>query len=133
MAALNKEALKPCWKRCFCCNRHYRIWPVGHLHEMLIASGVAAELEFFAVPFYPGTRELAAQGLIPGGAYRNLDYLKGDINCSDREALLLLADPQTSGGLLLAVSPERQQILLDALQDRAVMGCRIEIVEKSAI
>lgn len=91
---------------------------LGHLGEMLKASGVAAQLAFDRVPLLSGARELAGRGIVPGGTSRNLEGIEGvrwDDSLIESDQLLL-ADAQTSGGLLLAVPPERHAALLDLLQ-----------------
>ncbi len=90
---------------------------LGHLGELLGASHVAAEISFEAVPFLAGARELAGAGVAPGGTRRNLATAErftdfGELADPDR---LLLADAQTSGGLLMAVPEERTQELVAAL------------------
>jgi selenide, water dikinase len=108
---------------------------IGHLNELLISSNLSAGVDSAQVPFYPGTLELAAQGLIPAGAYRNLDYFRNSISWAGEEAkeeelLIALADPQTSGGLLITVSPERLAALLDLLERNNVPGRRIGAIEQ---
>ncbi len=111
---------------------------LGHLHELLAASGRAAEIDSGAVSFYPGAAALAAQGFIPGGAYRNLEYYREAVNWAGRpgdkeDRLIMLADPQTSGGLLLAVPPGRAAAALEMLASRNITGYLIgEIVEGPA-
>ncbi len=78
---------------------------LGHLHRMLEASGVAAELDAEAIPLMdPRILELARQDVVPGGTKRNLAYVRahtafGDLPEPER---MILADAQTSGGLLIA-------------------------------
>lgn len=103
---------------------------LGHLHEMLIASGVGAKIYHTAVPLYPGTEEMAAGGLIPGGAYRNLNYFQESVHWVEgeqnkEEHLLIFFDPQTSGGLLIAVPPQRAAALSAALEKRNLRGAHI--------
>jgi selenide,water dikinase len=76
---------------------------LGHLLKLCRASGVDAELDAAAVPYVDGARESLAAGFIPGGSRRNLEWVRPyvDAAVSDDE-LLLLADAQTSGGLLVA-------------------------------
>lgn len=77
---------------------------VGHAVEMAEASGVTLELVAAAVPFLPGARETAAQGLIPAGAHRNREYaLRRASLAGGKLAELLYCGPETSGGLLMAV------------------------------
>ena len=103
---------------------------LGHLHQMLAASGAAAELDAAAVPLLAGARELVGRGAVPGGTTRNRDAMRDYVSFGsgvDEVAQVLLADAQTSGGLLIAVAPERLAALLDALARegtpaRAVIG-----------
>lgn len=108
---------------------------LGHLYEMLSASGVGGLVYLKDVPVLEQVRALAEIGLIPGGAYRNLEYLKEwlrwdeDIDETDR---LILADPQTSGGLLMAVSRKRADEAVSAMRAEGVTGVKIgEIIESS--
>jgi selenide,water dikinase len=98
---------------------------LGHLAEMCLASSVGAELELSAIPFLPTARDLAGMGLLPGGAHRNRDYLSGRVRFTGRveeaEADLLF-DPQTSGGLLIAVAGKKAEQLLAKLKNRGVEG-----------
>lgn len=77
---------------------------LGHLHKLARASGVTARLEAAAVPYLEGAREAAAAGYVSGGTRRNLDWVRPHADASrvDGDELLLLADAQTSGGLLVA-------------------------------
>lgn len=76
---------------------------LGHLYKMARASGVSAVLEASAVPLLAGAREAAAAGHIPGGSRRNLAWVRPHLESDlDELELLLLADAQTSGGLLVA-------------------------------
>ena len=77
---------------------------LGHLHKMARASGVTAVIDVAAVPFLAGARESATAGYIPGGSRRNLEWVTPYLDASgyDETTALLLADAQTSGGLLLA-------------------------------
>ncbi len=90
---------------------------LGHLGNILAASGVGATLQLSSVPILAGARELALRGVAPGGTKRNLsaaavDWADG-IADVDR---LLLADAQTSGGLLIAIPEARVEALLAALR-----------------
>jgi selenide,water dikinase len=82
---------------------------LGHLGRMAGASGVDVRLDVAEIALLPGVRELADQGLVPGGTRRNLDFV-GDRLDADGVPLLtrlILADAQTSGGLLFGLAPER--------------------------
>ena len=92
---------------------------MGHLGHMLEASAVAAELAYEALPILPHAWNLASRGIVPGGTQRNLEAAvrvewAEDVGPVDR---LLCTDAQTSGGLLLAVPPENESALLDALRE----------------
>jgi selenide,water dikinase len=76
---------------------------LGHLYKLARASGVSAVIEAAAVPYLPAARESASLGYIPGGSRRNLDWVRPRLGSeADELELLLLADAQTSGGLLVA-------------------------------
>jgi selenide, water dikinase len=105
---------------------------LGHLREIVVASGVEAEISFSAVPFIGGAEELAETGCVPGGTQDNYAFVTAEgtvvweANLTEGQRLLL-ADAQTSGGLLIAVPDDRLAALLEALDDaksplRAVIG-----------
>jgi selenide,water dikinase len=77
---------------------------LGHLHKLARASGVTAVLDAAAVPYLDGAREALAAGYVSGGTRRNLDWVRPHTDAGDiaEDELLLLADAQTSGGLLVA-------------------------------
>ncbi|HBI26715.1 MAG TPA: selenide, water dikinase SelD, partial [Peptococcaceae bacterium] len=101
---------------------------LGHLREMAVNSGMDMEVELASVPFLPRAEELAEEGLLPAGAYRNREYIEGHIQIRDnlRQASVdLLFDPQTSGGLLIAVPEERGGRLLAGLEQAGLANCRV--------
>jgi selenide,water dikinase len=77
---------------------------LGHLHKLARASGVSAVLDSRAVPYLECAREALRDGYVSGGTRRNLDWVRPhvDLGAIDDDEALLLADAQTSGGLLLA-------------------------------
>jgi selenide, water dikinase len=76
---------------------------LGHLFKLCRASGVDAELDAAAVPYVDGARSSLAAGFVPGGSRRNLTWVRDRVETHvDDDELLLLADAQTSGGLLVA-------------------------------
>ena len=77
---------------------------LGHLLRMLQASGVAATVDASAIELLPGVQELARQGVIPGGTRRNHEFVTSSVSWGDvdRADQFVLADAQTSGGLLIA-------------------------------
>ncbi|MFQ7899177.1 selenide, water dikinase SelD [Pseudomonas phenolilytica] len=79
---------------------------LGHLVEMADGSGVTAEIEYARVPRLPGVEYYLEQGCVPGGTQRNFDSYGERIAALDEVHKQLLCDPQTSGGLLVAVAPE---------------------------
>ncbi len=102
---------------------------LGHAAEMARASQVSISLEYSAIPLLPQALEMARMGLIPAGAYANRDFLQNDVNFPAHISpaqQALLYDPQTSGGLLIAVPPENlsrlQQNLLDKGDLAAIIG-----------
>ncbi|WP_068261560.1 selenide, water dikinase SelD [Janibacter limosus] len=76
---------------------------LGHLYKMCRASGVAARIDAAAVPYVTGAREALAAGHVPGGSKRNLDWVRPHLSAVgiSEDELILLADAQTSGGLLV--------------------------------
>ncbi|MGB9587051.1 MAG: AIR synthase-related protein, partial [Armatimonadota bacterium] len=91
---------------------------LGHLWEMCTASRVGASIRLTDVPVIPEAWQLAREGIIPGGAYSNREYVAADVKFDadiDDVARLLLCDPQTSGGLLIAVSLDKADDLVRAL------------------
>ncbi len=95
----------------------------GHASEMGSASQVAMKLFVDRLPLYPQARDMAEMGLVPVGAHRNRKFyfsaVRGQEGC-DPIVLDILSDPQTSGGLLIAVSPQKALQLQDALKVRGV-------------
>jgi selenide,water dikinase len=102
---------------------------LGHLRKMLEASGMAARVDAGAVPLLPGTLDLARRDVVAGGTKRNLAWLNettdwGDLTPPER---LVLADAQTSGGLLIATrDPEALRAALDA---RGVIAAEVGVVQ----
>jgi len=100
---------------------------LGHLHRLATASGIAASVEAARVPLLPQVGALLDAGFVPGGSQRNAEqaarYLVGHLP-SDRTRLLL-ADAQTSGGLLFTVDPDRAPAAVDALTDLGHTAARI--------
>jgi selenide, water dikinase len=102
---------------------------LGHLRKMLEASGVAGRVDASAVPLLPGTLDLARRDVVAGGTKRNLAWLNettdwGELTPPER---LVLADAQTSGGLLIAT--RQADSLRTALQGRGVLAAEVGVVE----
>ncbi len=92
---------------------------LGHSFEMAEGSGVTIRLHGKAIPLMDEALDMAEMGIIPSGAYRNMDYVKPHLAVlpSAQQALLdLAADPQTSGGLLVALPREQAERLLSLLR-----------------
>jgi len=88
---------------------------IGHAREMALASGVTLEIAADAVQFLPGARDYSARGALPGGLHNNREFAGCDVECAariPREVEHLLYDPQTSGGLLIAL-PEADAAALE--------------------
>ncbi len=95
---------------------------LGHLFEMAGAAGVRAEIDSAALPLLPDAAEAAAMGFVPGGAYRNRDYLTA-VSFADSVPVPvrdLCFDPQTSGGLLFALPSAEAGALVAALRHAGV-------------
>ncbi len=102
---------------------------LGHLHKMLLASGHAATVDAAAVPVIAGAGELARGGVVPGGTQRNHAFVDASTHWGSltEPEQLLLADAQTSGGLLIAT--HHPDALESALRDRGVpVACVGEVV-----
>ncbi len=96
---------------------------LGHGFEMASGSGVTFVFEARRMPLLPGSRRLAQQGFLTGGCRRNRDYLKDKIAIDSRVSSPLIEiafDPQTSGGLLIALPRDEAPGLLDALHAAGV-------------
>lgn len=87
---------------------------LGHLVEMADGSGVSARVEFAKVPRLPGVEHYLAEGCVPGGTGRNFDSYGQRIAPLGQDRIDLLCDPQTSGGLLVAVVPDGEEEFLAA-------------------
>ncbi len=102
---------------------------VGHLAEMLIASGLSAVLWPNAIPVFPGVLELAGQGIESTLAPDNRRALSG---MDDEPRTALLIDPQTSGGLLAGIAPSRAEACLAALHAAGLQAAVVGAVEPIA-
>jgi selenide,water dikinase len=112
---------------------------LGHAYEMASQSGVGMRFAAGGVPFLPGARDYAAAGAVPGGTGRNREAFAAHVTFAedvDEVTRTLLFDPQTSGGLFVAVAPEaleRSRASLEAagvpfaLVGRAVAGADLHV------
>lgn len=100
---------------------------LGHLYEMLVASNAAAEIQLNKVPVMEEAWEFARAGAVPAGSHNNYRYLKPKVTWDEglsQEARLILSDAQTSGGLLIAVSPEKSDQLQKHLVKEACLSTK---------
>jgi selenide,water dikinase len=97
---------------------------LGHAHNMVKGSSVDFELSCRNVPVFDRVRELIAQGIAPEGAYNNLKFLEGSIDSKDisEEEMLVLADPQTSGGLLITLPENSLSVFKETGVEFSVIG-----------
>lgn len=110
---------------------------LGHLADMCAASSVSAVIEPYAVPLLPGALEYARRGLVPTGTWTNLEYIetRWAYGGTEDSMRLLLADPQTSGGLLVSLPPARLEVMRKkgtASMISAVIG-RVEAGEPGTV
>lgn len=109
----------------------------GHLLEMADASGVGVKLALDRVPLLPEVPRWAAEGTFAGGAHRNQRYYGSRVHCAagiEEARQMLLFDPQTSGGLLMAVAADRADALLQALREHDPEAARVgEVVPGQGI
>lgn len=121
MATLNKAARDIMVKyRVHSCTDVTGFALLGHSFEMAQGSGCTVHLRAADVPFHPEAWELADMGFLPAGAYRNREYAEAGVtvrNGVSRTMQDLLYDPQTSGGLLMAVAAEDADACLRELRD----------------
>ncbi len=98
---------------------------LGHLRHLLLAAKAAARLSNSAVPVMECVRPLVAEGVVPAGSRRNLSYVEPSTHFDpalDAGERVILADAQTSGGLLIAVAPEGLATLLEELERRGTLA-----------
>ncbi len=101
---------------------------IGHLLEMCKGSKVSATIEFNSVPFMRGVFELAQNGIVPGGTKRNLEFAKKNVTAAKHIAdfqLHMLADAQTSGGLLISVAADKAEKLISSLKSKNTLASHI--------
>lgn len=100
---------------------------LGHLRQMLAASGVGARVDASAVPLLEGVLDLARSGGVPGGTRRNHEYLRSSVDWGDlpEPEQLVMADAQTSGGLLVAATDGDR--LAAALSERGIAWAEIGV------
>jgi len=102
---------------------------IGHAWELACASKVTIELDSAAVPLLEGALAMATEGLLTSGDKTNREYVGSDVQVDesvDPNLVKLLFDPQTAGGMLIAITPDRAGDLLERLKENyphaAVIG-----------
>ncbi|MEC7901561.1 MAG: selenide, water dikinase SelD [Candidatus Neomarinimicrobiota bacterium] len=101
---------------------------LGHLAEMCKASGVSCEIEFNQTPFLNGVSDLAHQGIIPMGTERNYKFVSRFSDFSDQLSSaqqMMIADAQTSGGLLIALPPEQANDFIEQFNLKSNFDAKI--------
>jgi len=101
---------------------------LGHLAEMVKSSGTSVKLWADKIPVIPETFEYAAMGLIPAGAYKNREFRESMVSFSpsvEYTLQLIMFDPQTSGGLLIAIESRYAEALLDELKKKGLTDSQI--------
>jgi selenide,water dikinase len=100
---------------------------LGHLSEILAASGVGAAIDVGEVPVLPGVRSLVEAGVYPAGSRRNLTSVRPILDVGDvaETSVMILADAQTSGGLLIAVATDRAEELTAALTGEGTLSSAV--------
>ena len=101
---------------------------LGHAAEMAQGSNLSLRLMAGTLPLLPQARELAQEGIIPAGAYRNRAHLEGKVSfhaAVPLDVADIMFDPQTAGGLLISVAPQDAERLLDALGQQGVQDARL--------
>ena len=107
---------------------------MGHALEMAQASGVVLTLKTSRIPVIEGVEDLARMGLIPGGSHANRNYCSHQVEVDegvDPIMVNIIADAQTSGGLLMAVPPEKEGVVLKQLAAEGVTAATIGEVSGS--
>jgi selenide,water dikinase len=141
MATLNKDACEVMRRyRVHSCTDVTGFGLMGHSCEMAQGSGCTFHLQTGKIPYHPEALEMADMGLIPAGAYRNRDFaehateVRGEVSRAMQD---ILYDPQTSGGLLIAVDERDGEALVRELKNvihaAAAVGYVTEAEEKAIV
>ena len=108
---------------------------IGHCCEMAKGAGVSIRIQMEQVPLMADTASLVADGMVPAGCYRNRDYYSSMLDCAqfDPDRLLPLFDPQTSGGLLIALPPTAAEGFLAVAQSAGIFARPVgEVLQRQA-
>lgn len=107
---------------------------LGHAYEMAKGSKVTIKFNSGSIPIIEEALSLAKMGIIPGGAYRNMEYIKDFVKISEsvpQEIADCMFDPQTSGGLLISLEKEKSDLLLNELKNSSTPYALVgEVLEK---
>jgi selenide,water dikinase len=104
---------------------------IGHLLEMCVGSGVGAELHADAVPLLAGARDYLASGFRPAGTLRNAEAFRKRVDVRvDETDYTLMCDAQTSGGLLLAVPPERMRSIERRFREEGLFYAKVGVTNE---
>lgn len=137
MTQLNRDASRAMQRyRVHACTDVTGFGLMGHGCEMAQGSGCALHLQVEKIPFHKEALELADMGLVPAGTYRNRDFAEGatEVRGAVSRAMQdILYDPQTSGGLLIAVDEGDAEALKAEIPGAAIIGYAAEAGEKALI
>ena len=100
---------------------------LGHLNEICEASKVSAEIKYDDLPLLPEVNKLASDGIIPGGTKRNLSFAESFTQFLEDQTKiekLITSDAQTSGGLLISISPEKTESFLQLFNEQSSIKAR---------
>ena len=132
MTTLNKSARDAMVKyKVHACTDVTGFGMLGHLYEMAQGSDVQIHLDVEAIDLIPEALELARMGILPAGMYRNRRFAEPGVEAGSTELARqdMLYDPQTAGGLLMAVAPEDADALFEELKTTVPSAQRIGTVE----
>ena len=137
MTTLNRDACRAMQRcRVHGCTDVTGFGLMGHGCEMAQGSGCTLHIQVDRVPFHSEALELADMGLVPAGAYRNRDFaeksveIRGDVSRAMQD---ILYDPQTSGGLLIAVDERDGEALQAGIPGSAIIGYVTERKDKALV
>ena len=108
---------------------------IGHLHEICESSNLTSKIYYQKIPFIEQVESLARDGIVPGGSKNNLDFFNANISFDNgikNHQKLMVADAQTSGGLLISVPKKNSKNLLDTLNQNSKFKSTIigELMDK---
>jgi len=99
---------------------------LGHAYGLIEDSSLGLVIDFSKIPLLPNVGKYVREGLVPGGTYRNRDFRLSSVETKlPEEAMLILFDPQTSGGLLIALSKRDAEKLVRRMREEGIKGAVI--------